>query len=498
VNGVKNVAIIGAGVAGLATARVLLQQGLDCTVFERSAVLGGVWMDGYSNFGVQVSRELYEFPDWPLPKDTPSFTPGPIIQKYLEDYAAHFAITPRIRFNTGVTGITERNGLNSGWSVTWQESGGDAESGDFDLVVICIGLYSNKPHIPDFPGRDDFSGEVIHNSELKSRDQIAGKRVCVVGYGKSATDAALESVAVAAETHIVLRQPYWPFPRMLAGILPFKWGTLSRMVSTLIPPYQRPTGVERLTHSLGKPLVWFYWRLVELLLFLQCRLGSSFGSRLDLVPEQPVEIGGFSEATMLPRPAFYRDLRRGAILGHRGSISEYTPTGVLLSDGAELTVDTVVLATGWGTDFGFLGEDLWRRLDAGDDGFYLYRHMLHPAIPDLFFVGRASTVCSILTYSLQARWLGELLKGSHQLPDADAMAHEIESMKAWKQSWMPASAARSARLVLHMQHYHDELLADFGASPLRKQGIFAPLKELFFPYEPGDYGTIVSGEWKRE
>jgi hypothetical protein len=45
-----------------------------------------------------------------------------------------------------------------------------------------------------------------------------------------------------------------------------------------------------------------------------------------------------------------------------------------------------------------------------------------------------------------------------------------------------------------MLHYHDELLQDFGADPLRKTGIFAPLKEVFAPYEPRDYRTIVSGE----
>ena len=99
---VKTVGIIGAGVAGLATARSLITHGLNCTLFERSSVLGGVWSDGYLNFGVQVQKELYEFPDWPLPEETPNFTPGPIIQKYLTDFAEHFGITPHIRFNTTV------------------------------------------------------------------------------------------------------------------------------------------------------------------------------------------------------------------------------------------------------------------------------------------------------------------------------------------------------------------------------------------------------------
>ncbi len=78
------------------------------------------------------------------------------------------------------------------------------------------------------------------------------------------------------------------------------------------------------------------------------------------------------------------------------------------------------------------------------------------------------------------------------------MAREIEDMKAWKRKWMPFSTGRGARLLLHMLHYHDELLPDFGANPRRKTGPLALLKELIAPYEPRDYATIVSGEWQRE
>ena len=77
---------------------------------------------------------------------------------------------------------------------------------------------------------------------------------------------------------------------------------------------------------------------------------------------------------------------------------------------------------------------------------------------------------------------------------APDMAREIAEMTAWKRSWMPPGAGRGTCLILHMQHYHDELLADLGISPLRKRGVFAPLKELIVPYEPSDYSAIVSGE----
>jgi len=315
----------------------------------------------------------------------------------------------------------------------------------------------------------------------------------VVGYGKSATDAAVESAAVASETSICLRHAHWPVPRNLLGILPFKWGMLNRLTSTLIPMYLHPTSLERWVHALGRPLVWFWWRLVELLLRFQCRLGSKFGTREGLMPDEPVEIGSFGEPTMLPRPEFYRLIRSGAIRARRTGVRGFTASEIVLDSGDKVAADLVVLATGWRTDYDFLPAPLQTKLRVEADGLYLYRHILHPDLPRLAFIGNASTISSVLTYSLQARWLGDLLAGKFALPDKNAMQREIDALREWKRRWMPPSQQRGARLILHMQHYHDELVRDIGASPLRKLGFFAPLKELIAPYEPRDYRSIVAG-----
>jgi len=489
----EKVAIIGAGVAGLSTARQLLAEGFDCVVFDRNSEIGGVWSDGYLNFGVQVQRELYEFPDWPLPENTPNFTPGPIIQEYLQDYADHFDISPKIRFNTQVTRLAETESSAGGWELTVEDSNG-VDRKIFDRVVICIGLYSNVPNVPEFPGRDEFQGEVMHNSQLKSADQLIGKRVAIIGYGKSASDAALEAASAALEAHIVFREPHWPIPRKLAGVLPFKWGLLNRLCSTLIPPYQKMTSVEKTMHNIGKPMAWFYWRIVEALFYFQCQMSSNFGSRVSLVPRLPVEIDAFGESTQVPKPDFFRLARSGDIKLHRTTITKYSTSGVHLTNGESLDVDLVILATGWQSDFSFIDLDVWSRLGPEEDGFYLYRHIMNPNVPGLYFVGRASTVSSITTYSLQARWLASMLTQQVHLPSNEDMRQDIDEMREWKQSWMPFSPARSARLIAHTQHYHDELLKDMGTSPLRKTGFFAPLKELVFPYEPKDYSSIVSRE----
>lgn len=481
------IAIIGAGVAGIVTAKTLLRRGYDCTVFERAARLGGVWAIGYSNFGTQVQRELYEFPDWPLPREVADFTPGPIVRDYLERYAKHFDVWPHIEFEAAVAQIGRRD---NGWRVDYAQDG-QPQSADFDFVVVCTGLYSNRPHLPRFAGQEHFGGEILHVSAVRDRQQLAGRKVAVIGFGKSASDAALEASAVAAETSIVYRQTHWPVPPKLLNLLPFKWAMLNRLTSALIPLHYRPSMLERCLHTLGRPLVWGWWRVVEGLLTAQYGLGSRGHTRANLVPCVPIEFDAFGEAVMLPRPAFYRQLRSGEIAPIEAEITAFRHDGLTLSNGQALAVDTVIMATGWESDDGYLSADVRAALDFADDGLYLYRQMVHPAVTDLAFIGYASTITSVLTYNLQARWLADLLDGRHVLPDAADMQQNIDAQRAWKRRAMPPSRGRAARLLLHMLHYHDELLEDLGESPLRKRGLFAPFKEVFAPYVPADYRDVV-------
>ena len=493
---VRRVAIIGTGIAGLVTTKTLFAHSLECVAFERSDRLGGVWADGYSNFGVQAPKELYEFPDWPMPETAPHFTPGPVFQQYLEDYVDHFEFRSCIRFNSCVTKLEPRSTGHLGWTVTTKGDAGNQQE-DFDLVVVATGLYSDVPNKPSFPGETEYQGVILHNSEVKTRDPLRGRNVAVVGYGKSAADIAFEATEVAKDVHMVFREARWPVPRKVAGVLPFKWGALSRMASAFLPLYQRSTAVERCLHSLGKPLVWTFWRIFEIIIRLQCRLGTKIANGQDLVPAAPFEIDTNGEGTMVTVPEFYPLIRNGRVSAHRTEIENYSQDGVVLKDGTELTVDCVVLATGWKNDFGYLSDDARAALGTDDDGFYLYRHMLHPDLPNLAFVGRATAVSYILTHALQARWLAELIEGRVRLPERSAMLREIEAIKTWKRSWMPFSPARSTRLFMHAQHYHDELMKDIGVDPLRKRGLFAPLKELLAPYEPADYQEIVAGNWER-
>ena len=362
---IGSVGIIGAGEAGLAAAKMLLAEGYRCTIFERNARVGGVWTTGYLGFGVQVQRELYEIPDWPLPADGPDFTPGPTVCSYLEAYSDRFGVTPHVRLNTTVTGVEERSDGAPGWTVSYLGPDGREQCQAFDLVVVATGLYSHTPNMPEFSGQDRFRGRIIHNSELQSREQLEGRKVAVVGYGKSATDAAVLAAESAEESTIVFREQHWPVPAVLPGGIPFKYALFNRLTNAMLPLHSHASAFERAWHRVGKPFIWAFWRLIEQIIIHHCglhrpRKGKS-ATTTDLIPPHRIEYDGFSNSTMLPKPEFFAEIHAGRLGAEQAVITSYDEKGILLSNGRRLDCDLVVMATGWRNDYGFLSEEIRRR-----------------------------------------------------------------------------------------------------------------------------------------
>jgi dimethylaniline monooxygenase (N-oxide forming) len=495
----KRVGIVGAGEAGLGTAKMLLNAGYDCKVFERGSKIGGVWSTGYLDFGTQVQRELYEFPDYPLPKDAPDFTPGPQVCSYLQDYADHFGVTPRVQLNTKVVGVFERRGGAEGWTISYQGEDGIIRSEDFDLVVIAVGVYSHTPNILKLKDAESFQGKIIHNSELQSKEQLEGKKVVVVGYGKSATDAAVLAADYAASSTIVFREPRWPVPAILTGGIPFKYALFNRFTNAMLPLHMNASRALRIWHKVGKPFIWAFWRVMEKFITRQFGLNrpnrGESATQANLMPRKLIELDGFSNSTMLPKPEFFDHIHSGRIGAERTEISSCSTDGVTLANGKFIACDLVVLATGWKTDYGFLGANIRERMNFESDGCYLYRQILHPDIPNLAFIGsNAISYINILTHNLQARWLTEILNSTHDLPSKEDMFAEIETMRKWKRKIVPPSKSRAATLHLHMQQYHDDLLRDMGISPELKRRRFGILSEIFAPYQPRDYAGVASGK----
>jgi len=171
---------------------------------------------------------------------------------------------------------------------------------------------------------------------------------------------------------------------------------------------------------------------------------------------------------------------------------------VVLTSGEEKPCDLIIAATGYKPIRSFIPKDVQQLKEK--DGFWLYRQMVHPDHPRLVFLNsEVTTFTNITTPSIQARWLVELLAGHHKLPGKQEMQAEIKKMQDWKRLTMPnAGPARAYMMQTHQIHYYDQLLKDMGASIRRKTGniFMRAVKEIFDPYRPRDFCSILTGEFK--
>jgi cation diffusion facilitator CzcD-associated flavoprotein CzcO len=119
-----------------------------------------------------------------------------------------------------------------------------------DFVVVCTGTFS-EPLVPEIPGSERFSGTVVHSSEATDPALVVGKRVVVVGAGKSALDCAAWATEHAQRCTLVFRAPHWMSPRMLPGGIPNDRLVMGRYPE-LFFRYHRLNRLERFSARPGK------------------------------------------------------------------------------------------------------------------------------------------------------------------------------------------------------------------------------------------------------
>ncbi len=127
-------------------------------------------------------------------------------RRYLEKYAEHH----ELEIVTGVeVSRVDRAPDGHGWLL--HATGGRELTGS--AVVVATG-YNHTPRLPDWPGRETYTGELLHASAYRNPEPYAGRDVLVVGVGNTGAEIAVDLVeggasrvrlAVRTAPHIVRR-----------------------------------------------------------------------------------------------------------------------------------------------------------------------------------------------------------------------------------------------------------------------------------------------------
>ncbi|KAJ0434176.1 putative flavin monooxygenase, FAD/NAD(P)-binding domain superfamily [Helianthus annuus] len=223
-----NVAVIGAGVAGLTTARELLRENHRVTVFEKSGQIGGTWVYDnrvevddclhlnpnrtvvhssiYKSLRTNLPRPLMGFSDFSLEEKTygdPRLFPGhEEVLKFLKDFANEFGVGEVIRFNSEVVRVESRGGE---FVVEWKTTEGGLVEEDFDAVVVCNGHHTEPRVADDVPGIEKWSRKQLHSHNYRIPEPYRDQIVVVIGSGASAFDISREIATTAKEVHLSSR-----------------------------------------------------------------------------------------------------------------------------------------------------------------------------------------------------------------------------------------------------------------------------------------------------
>lgn len=489
---VKTVGIVGAGVAGLQMARACLAHGLKVVVFDRAPKVGGLWQANYHSYGVQVPKQFYEFPDYPFDAvQWGDYSTGAQTQAYIEGFAKHFNLTQHIFLQHEITAIEPRTDGKKGYVFRFKNATGAVGAEVVDFAVVSTGMYSQVKNLPDWAtNKGSFTGQIIHSSQYLDQSIAKGKKVLVIGCGKSGIDIAVDTSLVSKEPPVLLfRNAHWSTPRYIAGLIPFQYVFLSRLGQALVSWYKGtfPDGAPvccTIFSYLLFPIMWAAFRIVELVFAIQRGHWGEYAPDLDVVSD-------FYGYAHVLDTTFLNKWRDGSLSGKKGTVKRLTADGVETTTGETIKADLIICATGFKKDYSYLPPAVASSLGAEKDGLYLYRHILPANVRDInlaFCGSEVATISNIMTHGIHAEYICRMLTGRMEIPSAQDMKDSIEKMKAWKRSWMPDTSSRAALVLLHQIHYHDQLLRDMGENPSRK----GCLGELFCPYGPSDYAGIIS------
>ena len=499
----KRVAVIGAGPAGLATAKALLEEGHEPVCFERASSLGGVFRFGetdgvvWDSCRLTSSGLLTAFSDFPVTAAGAEHMKASEYVAYLTAYSDTFDVTRHIRFGTSVEAVRRNPG--AGWSV--RSLGAEGECVEpFDAVAVCSGLHQH-PHVPRFPGQETFAGEVMHGAQYRRGAQVAGKKVLIIGAGESGADIVAEVAESAAETVLSLRRGVAVVSRRSFG-KPRDYQTSRILNSAAHWVFQtrnpKDDGKRKIYRAAFLPLVVLDKGLQLLYRFVWEFLPLLYSTRLTEIRAnletrkmtmQLLEESGGTVAEQFGTKD--DDFVRAIVLGkcrRASAVARFEARRVVFDDGSHFEPDLVIFCTGFDTKMPFLDEAV--------AAAPRYLHTFNPEIgASLGFIGFLRPAFGAIPplAELQARWFALVQSGARELPSRAGMQEAIDRWTHFRAHIFRAVRGRLDHLVDHTP-FCDELASRIGCKPgwrdLRQESPSFRLRFFAAPFVAAQYRLV--------
>lgn len=353
-------AIIGAGIAGIAVALAAAEEGVRFEIFDRNDDVGGTWLTTtYPGIGVDTPSAYYSLsrdvnPDW-----SSYYPTGGEYQAYLVALADKHDLRRHIRFGTEVEALWWDEARQQ-WQIHSRSADG-ARSIDYASVVVTAAGYLNRPRFPDLKSRDTFFGNSVHSAQWDPTLNLAGKKVAVIGAGCTAVQIVDACVEEVEHLTVFQRQPHWVAPRKrlsdevpehrryLGRVLPFyaMWHRLKAYWATADNNYpvilQDPEWSQ--THVSISP--------ANDVLLQMCLdyIDRMFGSDTELARKVTPDFAPYGKRIIRDPGGYYAALTRDHVDVEAGEPAEVNARGIVTADGRQIDLDVIVYATGYHLDF---------------------------------------------------------------------------------------------------------------------------------------------------
>ncbi len=341
-NSHHDVLIIGAGISGIGAA-YHLRKNLPRKTFailEARDAIGGTW-DLFRYPGIRSDSDLhtfgYAFKPW---TNDNAIAGAQEILAYLDETVRENDLARHIRFGHKLVSA-DWSSADARWTVT-VETAGETTELSCGVLFAAAGYYDYAGGFtPDFEGREDFNGLVIHPQQWPEDLDYSGKRVVVIGSGATAVTLLPAMAGKAAHVTMLQRSPSYimtspakdPIANGLRRVLP-----------------------EEAAYALTRRMNIARQRLVYRLSMRHPQLVRSAiraTTKHQLPADYPVDThfkpryNPWEERLCaVPDGDFFKAIRDGRASVVTDRIARFTERGILLQSGNELEADVIVTATG--------------------------------------------------------------------------------------------------------------------------------------------------------